>query len=366
MTNYEKFLELKSSSGLHSPSIFEMTSMLNVDIKVDACFLCNPYAFDLFCDYYRKTDITDYFKYYPPQNKTIAKGLGKYLDINTDYLLLGNGAIQLIELILREMQGKRKCIITPTFSSYYEFDEDNIFYYRTHKENNFKLDENDLIQFCQDNNIETLVIVNPNNPTGISMNKASITKITKALPKIVVILDESFIDFYDRKNSMEKDVYANPNLIVIRSLSKDFGIAGLRLGYAIMSPKRREDIMSKYGLLWNINGIAYFFIETLQDKDFQQKYDIARDKYLQNKREFYEQLSTLDHIKVYNSDANFFIVDCFDRIDTIFSDLLFEHGIYTRILNDKLHLDITFLRIACGRKEDNDKIFESLKQINNK
>ena len=350
MNNYEKFLDLKSHSGLHSPSVFEIKNFLDIKIDVDACFLCNPYAFDLFMENYKKEDLTDYIKYYPPQNKILSQILSKTLGINSEYLLLGNGAIQLIELLMREFEGKKKCIITPTFSSYYEFDMENIVFFKTHKENNFKIDKKELVKFCKDNSVEVLVIVNPNNPTGTIILKDDLKYIIKELYKSKIIVDESFIDFFDKNHSVEKDVYNSKNLIVIRSLSKDFGIAGLRLGYAVCDPKINESIFSKYGLCWNINGFAQFFLELFSNKKFQDDYQIA----------------TLKNMVVYESHANFFIIDCGKNINKVFSDLLFDKNIYTRILNDKLDLDDTFLRVACGNKEDNKIVFKALKEIDQK
>lgn len=367
MTNhYDKFLKLKSKSGLHSPSVFELKNNLNVDIDVDACFLCNPYAFDLFLDYFKKRDITDYIKYYPPQNKILSSILSKNIDINSEYLIIGNGAIQLIELIMREFEGKKKCIITPTFSTYYEFDEENIFFYKTDKEKNFEIDKKHLINFCLEKEIEVLVIVNPNNPTGTVINKKDLKSIIRELPRVSIVVDESFIDFYDISQSVEKEVYNNKNLIVIRSLSKDFGIAGLRLGYAVCDPKMSDRLFSKYGLCWNINGLAQIFLESMGLEDFQKKYKEARMKYLNDREKFYFLLEGLENLKVYKSFANFFIIDCGKHIDEVFSYLLFEKKIYTRILNDKLHLEDTFLRVACGTDEDNMKVFQALKEFDNK
>jgi histidinol-phosphate/aromatic aminotransferase/cobyric acid decarboxylase-like protein len=364
--NYEKFLKLKSDSGLHSPSVFEMKNDLKIDIKIDACFLCNPHAFELFMENFRKKDLTDYIKYYPPQNKILSNILSKSININSEYLLLGNGAIQLIELIMREFEGKKKCIITPTFSTYYEYDLENIVFFKTHKENNFNVDKNEIVDFCKENNVEVLIIVNPNNPTGTIIKKNDLKFIIKELKTTSIVVDESFIDFFDKSHSVETEVYTNKNLIVIRSLSKDFGIAGLRLGYAVCDSKINNKIFSKYGLCWNINGLAQIFLEMMGDKDFQSNYQIARNKYLDNREIFYKKLLTLDKFKVYKSYANFFILDCFEHINTVFSYLLFDKKIYTRILNDKLDLDDSFLRIACGTEEDNQMVFEVLKEINDK
>lgn len=362
--NYDKFLKLKSDSGLHSPSVFELKNDLKIDIQVDACFLCNPYAFELFLENFKKIDLTDYIKYYPPQNKILSNILSKSIDINPEYLLIGNGAIQLIELIMREFEGKKKCIITPTFSTYYEYDFKNIVFFKTFKEDNFNVDKKKLVEFCHENDVEVLIIVNPNNPTGTIIRKNDLKYIIKELKTVSIVVDESFIDFFDKSHSVETEVYSNKNLIVIRSLSKDFGIAGLRLGYSVCNPKINNKIFSKYGLCWNINGLAQVFLELMNDNKFKLDYQHAREKYLDNREKFYNNLLTLDKFKVYKSYANFFIIDCFEHINTVFSYLLFEKNIYTRILNDKLDLDDSFLRIACGTEEDNLIVYESLKEIN--
>jgi len=94
-----------------------------------------------------KTDITEYIKYYPPQNKILSKILAENININSDYILMGNGAIQLIELIMREFEGKKKCIVSPTFSSYYDYDFHNILFFKTYKEENFKINVDELINY---------------------------------------------------------------------------------------------------------------------------------------------------------------------------------------------------------------------------
>lgn len=364
--NYDKFLKLKSDSGLHSPSVFELKKDLNIDIKIDACFLCNPYAFDLFLRNFKEKDLTDYIKYYPPQNKILSNILSKSININPEYLLIGNGAIQLIELIMREFEGKKKCIITPTFSTYYEYDFENIVFFKTNKENNFNVDKKKLIEFCQENNVEVLIIVNPNNPTGTIIKKSDLKHIIKELKTVSIVVDESFIDFYDKSHSVETEVYNNKNLIVIRSLSKDFGIAGLRLGYSVCDPKISNKIFSKYGLCWNINGLSQIFLEMMGGVKFKEDYQQARKKYLDNREKFFNNLQKLEKFKVYKSNANFFIIDCYEHINNVFSYLLFERKIYTRILNDKLDLDDSFLRVACGTEEDNMAVYEALKEINDK
>lgn len=336
---------------------------MGIDIKLDSCFLCNPYAFDLFIEYFNQSELSEYIKYYPPQNAILAKEFSEILNLSPKYVFLGNGAIQIIELILREYYGLSKCVVTPTFSTYYEYDEQNIFFFKTHKEDNFKINVDELIKFCRENSVKVLALVNPNNPTGSTLLKSEIMKITSSLDNSMILVDESFIDFFDVNNSVEREVYRWNNLIVLRSLSKDFGIAGLRLGYSVLNPSLKQKLFEKYGLLWNINGLAHFFIQTIKEEDFKKRYFEAREIYLEGRDIFYNNLQKLKEIKVYPSKSNFFLIEKKENINEVFSELLFEYGIYTRILNDKRDLDDSFIRVACGKMEENDYMYESLKKI---
>lgn len=362
MGNYSQFLKLKTTSGLHSPSVSEIKA-LGIDIKVDSCFLCNPYAFDLFMEYFNQSELSEYVKYYPPQNTILAKEFSEALNLPPEYVFLGNGAIQIIELILREYYSFSKCIVTPTFSTYYEYDEQNILFFKTHKEENFKINVDELIKFSRENSVKMLALVNPNNPTGSTLLKSEIMKIVASLDDSIVLVDESFIDFFDVNNSVEKEVGKWNNLIVLRSMSKDFGIAGLRLGYSVLNPSLRQKLFEKYGLLWNINGLAHFFIQIIKEKNFKKRYFEAREIYLEGRNIFRNDLKKLREIKVYPSQSNFFLVERKENINEVFSKLLFEYGIYTRILNDKRDLDDSFIRVACGKIEENDYIYQSLKKI---
>lgn len=363
--SYQKFLSLKSTAGLHSPSVYELKKNLNMDIEIDACFLCNPYAFELFMTYFDKRDLKDYIKYYPPQNKFLSKLISETLNIEPNNLFVGNGAIQIIEILMNEFYGKKKCIITPTFSSYYEFDTENIVFFQTQKMNNFDIDVEELVSYCFSEKVEVLVIVNPNNPTGSVITKKNMLYLIESLPDVKIVVDESFIEFYNIDESLEQYVSQKKNLIIVRSLSKDFGIAGLRLGYCILDETMKTKIMKDYGLCWNVNGMAQIFLETLSDETFRNEYKVVKQQYNIDRDNFYNDLLKLENLKVYNSKANFFILDCYENVNQVFSSLLFDKKIYTRILNDKLHLDSSFLRIACGTREDNLKVYESLKQIEN-
>jgi histidinol-phosphate/aromatic aminotransferase/cobyric acid decarboxylase-like protein len=205
--------------------------------------------------------------------------------------------------------------------------------------------------------------VNPNNPTGTLIDREDVLKIWKSLSKHqILIVDESFIHFAPGEQSIEADAIGAENLIIIRSLSKDFGIAGLRVGYSVMPKWLREELLNG-GFLWNSNGIAYYFTTLLSDPSFQKQYRKARDRYNVDRDKFYEELQKIEQIKVRPSSANFYMIETAEDPGHLFSKLLYNYGIYSRILNDKTGLEGNFIRIASKDRRENQKIINALRKI---
>ena len=127
LTIKNKIQALKNLSGSHSPSIETILREIpEIKIKIDACFLSNPYATELFLNNFKNDLILNgklrsILEYYPPQNREISKGLSNILDINASKLFIGNGAIEIIQAVIHSFCKKKICVIIPTFSSYYEF-----------------------------------------------------------------------------------------------------------------------------------------------------------------------------------------------------------------------------------------------------
>ncbi len=363
---YQRFLELKTEAGNHSPSIYRLLEEFpEVSIQVDACFLCNPYAFKIFFERLQSAELESYVKFYPPQNEEIAKKLSVFSGVPPEQILVGNGAIQLIEEIMQMNANKRVCMVQPTFSTYYEIAEkiSHCFYYQLLPESNFELDVDRYIQWLEEVNPDVVVLVNPNNPTGTLIDRADVIRIWNSLRKDqLLVLDESFIHFAPGEQSIEKLSAGSTNLIIIRSLSKDFGIAGLRMGYAVMPTALREKMLST-GFLWNSNGLAYYFSTLLSDPAFLKNYQRSRSRYNEDRDAFYQELCEFSEFRVRKSSANFFMLETTDEPGILFSKLLYGHGIYSRILNDKVGLRGNFLRLASKDQRENRKIVSALKQI---
>lgn len=363
---YEQYRELKNASGSHSPSIHQLIKNFpEIKVDIDACYLCNPYAFDLFMDYFSVADMAKYIKFYPEQNYEIAKNIGTFTGIPSEKILVGNGAIELISSIFSQFKDKRILLILPAFSAYYELAEDHnvIIPYYLKNEDDFNLNIEEYIAFLSLQKPDVVVVINPNNPTGTLIKRADLIRIHRTITEEqLLIVDESFIHFTAEEESLERYAIEFDNIIIIRSLSKDFGIAGIRIGYAVM-PEHYIRKLRKIGYLWNSNGLAQYFSELLTKIEFQKKYAVARSLYICSRNDFFVGLREMHGVKTYPSEGNFFLIETKEDAAILFTGLLFQFGIYTRILNDKKGLKGNFIRIASKNQHDNQKIIFALKSL---
>jgi histidinol-phosphate/aromatic aminotransferase/cobyric acid decarboxylase-like protein len=345
-----------------------------INIKIDACFLSNPYATDLFMDRF-KTDVIDtglireVLEFYPSQNNIISKTLSKTIDVPEDNIFIGNGATEIIQAIFHNFVERKVIINIPTFSPYYEFvrEDTEVIFHQLKKEDNFCLDVESFCRRAKESGVDTAVIINPNNPDGGYIKNSDIAYICNELGDIPnLIIDESFIHFtyedstYDFSSS-EQLVKKYDNVIIIKSMSKDFGIAGIRAGYCVMDKQKVETLL-KNGYLWNVNGLTEFFFNLCSEEKFMLEYEKVRVKYIKYTNEFIKQLKAIEKIKVYPSKANFVLVELPEQIksQTFVKDLLIDSGIYFRSCDDKKGLEGNFVRIASRDREQNDVIVREI------
>lgn len=371
----EILADLKKVSGTHSPSIETLLEKTNFKIDVDACFLSNPYATSLFMDclardILNKGKLRDLLEFYPPQNRQIAEYVSAFENVPSGEVFVGNGAIEVIQAAIHRFAGCRMALPIPTFSSYYEyaFDISEVEYYELRKEDNFILDLGEYSKFIEDRGCSSAVLINPNNPNGGYLNQSEIEKFLEQNRSLdLILLDESFKHFAYEDDALSSVVWSDivkdhPNVVVVKSLSKDFGVAGLRCGYGIMESQRVDSFL-KNGYLWNVSGISAYFFKLLSDEKFQESYEVVRKKYIMNTLMFFNELSTIENIKLYPSKANFALLEV-SNMDSwdLFAGLL-DRGIYVRDCSDKKGLDGNFIRVASRAFEDNLKIVKALREV---
>lgn len=370
--------QLKAASGSHSPSIATLKEALpSLKITIDACFLSNPYATDLFMQELEskllaKQGLRDALEFYPSQNHIIAQKLAKYLHIDSPHIFIGNGAIEVIQAVLHNFVRTNLVVPIPTFSSYYEFvrNDAKVLLYKLPKEQNYTLDIEAYTKFIKDHNAKNALLINPNNPDGSYIPYDTLRECLARLRHLdTIIIDESFLHFAYEDSSLGQISYTKlaqefNNVVLIKSMSKDFGVAGLRAGYGIMAENRVRDLL-RNGYLWNVNGLSEFFFNLFCDDEFLQKYERVRRSYITQTQEFFKALGQINSIKTYPSRANFALIELLNgtKAQDLCIKLLSSYGIYTRSCSDKIGLEGEFLRIASRSEQENAQILQALQEI---
>ena len=373
------FSAIKDESGSHSPSLYTLRDRLpGVDIKVDACFLSNPYATDLFIsrltsDLVDTGDLRKVLEFYPSQNHHVAALLEQALDIDRENIFVCNGAIEAIQAALHRFGGARVGVIIPTFSPYYEYlrPDQEAFFFKLSRDDDFALDVDRLIAFVQNNRIDTICLINPNNPNGGYVPTEGMRKLLEAFTKLnLVILDESFVDFaYEDEQrsrlSLAAEAAQMSNVMLVKSMSKDFGVAGIRAGYAVTSPEAGQGTLGQR-LSLNISGLCEFFFRLFAERGFQEEYARARLRYLEEASVFFDALAGIDRLRAYSTKANFRLVELEPSlpIEIVAPLLLIRHGVYIRDCRDKVGLEEgQYIRIAGRKAYENEMMISALREV---
>lgn len=371
--------ELKGESGSHSPSLYTLRdSIPDLQIKVDACFLSNPYATDLFIDRLTSDlletgELRGVLESYPSSNGHVATMLECTIDVGREQIFVCNGAVEAIQAALHRFAGHRVAVILPTFSPYYEYlrPDQEAFFYTLSRDDDFALDVSDFARFVQDNRIDTVCLINPNNPNGGYVPVAAMRELLGWLSDLeLVILDESFVDFaYEddqlNRRSLAVEAAQMSNVVLVKSMSKDFGVAGLRAGYAVMSSERVK-LLLENGYLWNISGLAEFFFRLFGQSEFQDEYIATRLRYLDEAIPFFSALQGVEGLRAYGTKANFCLVELEKSVplEIFVSLLLVRYGIYVRNCSDKVGLeDGQYIRVASRTGSENEMIISALAEL---
>ncbi len=279
--------------------------------------------------------------------------IGKYLNINPDNIVTGNGSSEMIELVMKTFIDKDDIILSfiPTFSMYSVFSK--IYsgkFVGVNSNEDFSTDIDVLIKKAKEIKPKVILLCNPNNPTGYLINKNEIKKLLDNVECIVVV-DEAYIEFAE--GSMVKDITQYKNLIVLRTLSKALGLAAIRLGYMV-SNRHIIDTINKVRAPYNLNSISqYIGVKALQNKEkiFEYVEEVKEER-----KHLYETLMLLP-VEPYPSNTNFiFFKSDIDKLDK----KLEQDGILIRGFSGDLD---GYYRVTVGNRWENLEFIKSLKEI---
>lgn len=296
---------------------------------------------------------------YPDGNCFYLKNkLAKKLGLKPQNLIFGNGSDELIDVVIKTFVGPKEEVLTSkvSFVEYEIVSRSNNRKFRDIPLKNFKYDLR-AIKMAIRKNTKAIFIANPNNPTGTYVGKKELEDFLKGLPKnIIVVLDEAYNEFVDVKDFPKGLTYINKNVILLRTFSKTYGLAGLRIGYAVAKPEFIE-CMNRVRQPFNVNLLAQAAaLEAIDDSAFLRR---SRKITLEGKKYLYRELEKLN-LGYVRSVANFILVDLKQDCRIIFNKLL-KLGVIVRPMGT-YNLK-NFIRVTIGTKKENIRFISSLRRI---
>ena len=296
-------------------------------------------------------------RYPDPHQKEIRRITGEYYSISPENIFFGVGSDEIIDLLIRVFcyPGKDNVIIPePTYGMYkVACDINNVETREVLLNDDFQLDIN-AIKGTVNEQTKMIFLCSPNNPTGNTLNRNDIIKLCEEL-NLIVVVDEAYIDF-SIKDTMVNEIKNHKNLIILRTFSKAWGLAGIRSGFCAADTEI-IDILFKIKAPYNINSLTRYVLERAVF------HSELKDNYVRSiikeKERLKNQLETLLIVKkVYNSDANFLLVK-FENAKAVQNKLL-SKGIIVRDRSTQPKLE-NCLRISIGNEEENDILWEELR-----
>lgn len=335
---------------------------------LDYCYLVNPFFPPKSLVEEMKANFESLLGSYPSGDKQQSLLAGKIFGINSEYVAVGNGAAELIAGYADFINGK-VVVPYPTFNEYPErFGDDRTIWLKT--DNNFSYTLDDVLDCVEKNDAKSVLLINPENPSGHFFTESEVFIFLDKLKEknVNLIFDESFIDFAEKeiRYSLIKDEILEqyPNLIVIKSISKSYGVPGIRLGVLASSNKDFVYKITRHTSIWNINSYGENFLQIF-DK-YKKFYSIGCDKIAEERNRFTNLLKEFSWLEVYPSQANYVLCKIIDKISSedLAIKLLDEYNIFIKDLSSKKGFENgQYIRLAVRNTEDNDKLIAALKEI---
>ncbi|MBU0634188.1 MAG: threonine-phosphate decarboxylase CobD [Candidatus Omnitrophica bacterium] len=309
-------------------------------------------------------------RYPDPRAEQLKKEIAKVYKLKADNLVIGNGSIELIYLIPQALKIKKALIITPAFSEYEAaagLYGAKIEFLVTKEKDDFKVDFAKLAKLIP--KTEIVFICNPNNPTGALFTKKQMRLLMNICGRngVFLAVDEAFMDFVDDdagQFTLLRKVRRNKRLIVIRSLTKFFALAGLRLGY-IAAHSSITKRLAAFQYPWNINVLAQVIgQEMIKDNEYIKK---SREFIRREKRFLIQKLAKIPGIKIYPAAANFIFckLEQHGRAKSaaaLCEQLAKEAGVIIRDCGNFRGLNNKFFRAAVKTRKDNTRLIAALKK----
>lgn len=350
----------------HNPSFFsvrETVAQTQARELLDFCIPVNlhfppPALLEMIRD-----DLGEILRYYPDYAETHQRHLAELTSLPAETLVPCNGSTEIITRLCQEASGPILTSI-PTFSRWTDLPEElhvPLFTITRRRENDFRLSVDEVVRRVREVGARTLVISNPNNPTGAWLTFDEVKSLARALPDLeTVIIDESFIDFSDLETAATL-VTELPKLVVVKSMGKSLGWHGVRLGYAVAAAPRARALRCRLPF-WNINGLAAYVLRNVTR--FKTEFAASFARVAADRVYMAQQLTPLQGLKIYPSQANFLFVELPQGMSgrALRDRLLTKYGLMVRECSNKIGSSEQYLRLAVQGKVAVDALVAALRE----
>ena len=336
---------------------------------LDFCYLVNPFfpCQKLIAE--MKANFERLLCNYPSGMEVNSLLAAKYFGIREECICIGNGAAELINSLMTLLTGKIGMVF-PTFEEYPNRKKAGDIVSYCPSNANFTYSATDLMKYYEDKKISVLTLINPDNPSGNFIEKTAILQLVEWAKKrnITLIVDESFVDFAETEESnslLDENILSkNENLIVVKSISKSFGVPGLRIGVMACGNVKLINQVKKDVSIWNINSFAEFYMQIFEK--YKLEYQKALKKIINVRKSFFNKLQTISALRVIPSQANYIMCEVLPPYNStkLTAQLLNDYNILIKDLSTKRGFNNgQYIRIAVKTNEENDVLINAMKKI---
>lgn len=333
---------------------------------IDFCYLANPYFPPQKLVDEIKASFETLLTQYPSGMNINSLLAAKNFNVERANIVVGNGAAELIKSLSNYLTGKTG-YIRPTFEEYpNRYPAKNSIFLDIDNEN-YSYKAEDVIEFFDSKHVDNLVIINPDNPSGNYIKKSGIKKLIKWSNQkhVNLIIDESFIDFTDEEGASiltQEILDANKHLYIIKSISKSYGVPGLRLGILASGDTKLIEKIKKDVSVWNINSFAEFYLQIVEK--YNNDHATALIELRKERSRLGKELSKIKGLRIIPSQANYFMVEIANghTADKVVEKLLNNYNLFVKNLTKKTN-GKNYIRITIRNQKDNDKLIAALREI---
>ncbi len=335
---------------------------------IDFCYLVNPFFPPERLMDELEVNFRTLLVSYPSGMRVNSLLAAKNFNVAQENILVGNGAAELIKAMMSRLKGKIG-IIRPTFEEYAQRypESDIVCFWPNNK--NYAYTAADVIEFFDRNPINNLILINPDNPSGNYIPRSGLLELISWTKErgILLIIDESFSDFVDESEStlLENQLLLeNPHLYVIKSISKSYGVPGLRLGVLASGSKEAVSEMKRDVAIWNINSFGEFYLQIMEK--YKEDYVRGLEKFRKERKRYQSRLQDIPGLRVIPSQANFIMAEIVEGLAAaeLTRILIEKYNILIKNLSDKMDREnCQYIRLAIKSPDENDILVEALNKI---